>query len=141
MYVARMVDDAVLPTRKHALDAGMDIYAYGDHIIRPNTFKLISTGIVVKIPIGFYGQLFPKGKNNWLIGSGVVDYGYEGEIIVKVVNPYSYDIVIRHGDPVCQLVLISITTPPITEVDLDYLTGKSERGASGGIHMIETEPE
>lgn len=144
MYVARMEKDVVFPTRKHATDAGMDIYAYGDHIIKPNTFKLISTGIVVKIPVGYYGHLFPKGRNNWLIGSGVVDYGYEGEIIVKVVNSYAYDIVIRHGEPVCQLVLIKITTPYIMEEELDHLFGHSERGASGGIHMLEnfdTEPE
>jgi dUTP pyrophosphatase len=136
-----MVDDAVLPTRKHATDAGMDMYAYGDHIIKPHTFKLVGTGVVVKIPMGYYGHLFPKGKNNWLIGSGVVDYGYEGEIIVKIVNPYLYDMVIRHGDPICQLVLIHITTPYVLETDLDYITGKSERGDSGGIHTIETEPE
>ena len=34
-------------------------------------------------------EIRPKGRNNHLVGSGIVDAGYQGEILVKVVN-YSW---------------------------------------------------
>lgn len=132
--VAKLKEDAVLPRRKNPTDAGMDFYAYGDYIIEPHNFKLVKTGVTVEIPDGYMLLLKPKGKNDWLIGAGVVDSFYEpGEIIFKVFNIFTRPIAIRHGDPIGQGVLVKISTPGIEEVEVTKLGGKSERSGKGGI--------
>lgn len=134
--VARIHEDAVFPTRKHPYDAGLDLYAYGDHVIKPDyPFKNVRTGVRIEIPLGFFGLIKPKGSNNHLIGAGVVDAEYEGEIVVKVYRDVGImPISIAHGDPVGQLVLIPIQTPVLEEVDEEEFFNNTERGESGGIH-------
>jgi len=110
----------------------MDFYAYGNYIIEPHNTKIVHTGVTVEIPEGYMLLLKPKGKNDWLIGSGVVDTGYEpGEILVKIINPYDRPIAIRDGDAICQGVLVKISAPEIIEVK--EMKAKSERSGKGGI--------
>ena len=45
--------------------------------------------MTVEIPAGYVGLVKPKGRNDHLLGAGVVDAGYQGEILVKVVNPFT----------------------------------------------------
>ena len=132
--VAKLEEDAILSTRKYSSDAGMDLYAYGDHIIKPHMFEVIRTGITVEIPDNFVGQIWPKSGSNFLIGGGIVDQGYQGEILVKVMNTLSRDIVIGHGQAVAQLVLVDTITPAIKEVSKDRIhTKETLRAATGGI--------
>ena len=130
MPVKKLLDDAILPTRKHTNDVGVDVYAYGDYIITPHTFKIIRTGIAFQTPEGFMNLIKPKSRNNWLIGGGVVDPGYEGEILVKVFNILDEKIVIRHGDAIAQIIAVKIGYLSCEESDF---ISDTERGATGGI--------
>jgi dUTP pyrophosphatase len=133
--VARISENAKLPTRKLSNDAGMDLYSLEAMEIKAHTFKLVHTGVVVEIPKGYVGIIKPKGGNTHLLGSGVVDAGYTGEIILRVVNPFYYDMVFEHGHPMGQMVILPVVTPEVVEVTLDDITEvKTERGATGGIH-------
>jgi dUTP pyrophosphatase len=135
LRVAKVDERAILPTRNHPEDAGIDFYCYGRYTVYAGSDSLINTGITVEIPEGFVGILKPKGRSNFLVGSGVVDAGYQGEIIVRIVNPYSYKIEFMKGDPLCQMILIPVVTPAIKELDrLEIHKNKSQRSASGGIH-------
>lgn len=135
LYFAKLDPDAKAPNRNHWSDAGVDFYALGDYIVKPHTIKLVKTGITIEIPNGYMGLAKPKGKNNYLLGAGVVDAGYQGEIVFKVHNTLDEDIVIRHHDPVGQIVFIPIVTPHVTEKTLANIhPKKSDRGGSGGIH-------
>jgi dUTP pyrophosphatase len=122
--------DAIEPTRKHPEDAGMDVYAYGDYIIRPHTIKIVRTGISVDTPKRYMTLIKPKSRSNFLIGGGVVDEGYTGEVLVKIFNVLDEDIVIRHGDPVAQLINVKIVSNPPNLTDVVTITG---RGDTGGI--------
>lgn len=134
MRFAKLYEDAIAPTRKHSTDAGIDFYAYGDYIIEPNSYKTIKTGITVEIPNRTFGLLKPKGRSNYLIGAGVVDEGYQGEILVKVFNPTLARLVFRNGVPVAQMVIIPIHTASPYEVSLEEIhQEKTERSATGGI--------
>ena len=133
--VAKIFKDAQLPTRKHGTDAGMDFYAYETKTINPGHFEILRTGITVEVPEGMAFILYPKGKNNHLIGAGVVDALYQpGQILVKVVNYMLEPIVVNRGDAICQGVFVHIATPEIEEGTIDELvTNKSGRSGAGGI--------
>ena len=146
--VARLVEGAILPTRKHPADAGIDIYIYYDFKVPGFLTTTINTGISVEIPEGFVGILKPKGKNEHLIGSGVVDAGYQGEIIVRVFNTHPYPINFKAGDAICQMVIYPTVTPKVVEVSKEEIHEvKSLRGTTGGIHgisqlnFLETSPD
>lgn len=136
LQVAKVSKDAKLPTRKFSSDAGIDFYALEKVTLQPLDMLVLHTGIVVDIPKGYELHLYPKGSSNWLVGSGVVDESYTGEIMVKLFNTTNSTISINAGDPICQGVLRKVITPMVTEVDYNYLIShkKTERGATGGIH-------
>lgn len=132
--IAKLDQNAVIPTRKHPEDAGLDIYANGDHTIRALNHGIIPSGITVEVPQGYVALLKPKGRNNHLLGAGVVDAGYQGEILVKIFNPLQEELIINHGDAIGQMLLIPIITPAVVETNKDEIhQHESNRGETGGI--------
>ncbi|MFA5837392.1 MAG: hypothetical protein WC837_10605 [Bellilinea sp.] len=132
--IARLRPDAFLPTRKHPADAGLDIYAVDAVKVAPHNFAIVPTGVTVEIPDGYVGLLKPKGRNNHLLGAGVVDAGYQGEILVKVANLTDQSVVFGPGDAVGQLVILPVLTPEVEEVSVAEIhTKKTTRGGAGGI--------
>ncbi len=132
--IAKIDPNAFLPTRKHPADAGLDIYANCDMVIEPHSFAIVSTGITLEIMDGYVGLLKPKGRNNHLLGAGVVDAGYQGEILVKVANLKEHPLEIKPGDAIGQLLILPIYTPAVLEVTLDQIHNEnSSRGMTGGI--------
>ncbi len=139
--IARLRPDAMLPTRKHPADAGLDVYAVDAVTVAPRSFAIVPTGITIEIPDGYVGLLKPKGRNNHLLGAGVVDAGYQGEILVKVANLTDQPVVFEPGDAVGQLVILPVLTPAVEEVEQAVLhTQKTTRGGAGGIVSQHTAP-
>ncbi len=131
---AKLNSAAVIPTRKHPDDAGIDFYSSEEKVIPPHSFDVVGTGITVEIPRGFVGLMMPKSRNDHLIGAGVIDAGYQGEIRIKVANLTDKPLDIRPGQAVAQMLLVPIVTPVVAEVPPDRIhLQKSERGATGGI--------
>jgi dUTP pyrophosphatase len=134
MKVAKTVPHATLPTRKFPQDAGLDFYSSENITIPPGEYRIVNTGISIKLPFGYDGFLWPKSKANFLIGGGVIDNNYQGEIRVKIFNPDKKDLVILVGDPIAQLVLAMTFKESVKEVSLsDLHTEKTDRGTTGGI--------
>lgn len=132
--IARLRSNAILPSRKHPHDAGLDLYAAEACTLPPHVSAIIPTGISVEIPPGYVGLVKPKGRNDHLLGAGVIDAGYQGELLVKVVNPYGRPLEIRHGDAIGQLLILPIETPAVEEVSpVDIHHHPTARGDSGGI--------
>lgn len=132
--IAKLVPNAIIPTRKHPEDAGIDLYASQDIAIPALSYTIVSTGITVEIQHGFVGLIKPKGRNNHLLGAGVVDAGYQGEILVKVFNPIEQVLQIKMGDAIGQLLVLPILTPSVMEVDISEIhQNDSQRGGTGGI--------
>lgn len=132
--IARLRPEASLPTRKHPADAGIDLYAAEAVTIPPHASAIVPSGVTVEILAGYVGLVKPKGRNDHLLGAGVVDAGYQGEILIKVVNPYPRPLEIHAGEAIGQMVILPIVTPGIEEVSPDEIHGgASSRGASGGI--------
>lgn len=130
-----MLDEgAIMPTRAHAEDAGLDLYTHvidtGVHtnvpgIDCPEYFALM------EIPKGYVGMIKSKSGlnvNNGIIGEGVIDAGYTGSIKVKLYNLEGYTTVFKPGDKIAQLVILPIVTPTPKLVDK---FAETERGDNG----------
>lgn len=122
---------AIMPTRAHEDDAGLDIYTPDMLIIKPHKAVTVDTGIHVEIPRGYVGFLKSKSglnvKRN-LIGEGVIDSGYTGSIVVKLYNLGEDIVLINEGEKIIQLVLLPIITPELEVVDK---LEETERGTGG----------
>lgn len=93
--------------------AGMDLRAYlkKNENIGPGEYKLISTGIYIKIPPGYEAQVRPRSglalkKGITVLNSpGTIDSDYRGEIGVILINHSNDDFSVESGDRIAQLVI------------------------------------
>jgi dUTP pyrophosphatase len=135
VLVTRLRDDAVLPARAYAGDAGLDLVACERHEIGPGERALVGTGIAVAIPEGHAGLVTPRSglaaKNGVTIvnAPGLVDSGYRGELRVILHNTDRREpLVVEPGMRIAQLVVVAVPEAVLREVDE---LPASERGASG----------
>ncbi|MHC1684846.1 MAG: hypothetical protein AB6733_18185 [Clostridiaceae bacterium] len=132
---ARLRPDAFPPQRKHAQDAGVDVYSIETITVWPFSYRNVHTGITLEIAEGTMLLARPKGKNNHLVGAGVIDAGYQGEIVIKVVNYSWKPLRIIKGMAVAQLVQLPVICEPLVESTLEEIHAQtSARGSTGGIH-------
>ena len=132
--VSKLTNKARIPTRKFPNDAGMDLYASTGAVIYPFSFKIVNTGVTIEVPKGYVAQIWPKSRSNFLIGGGIIDENYQGEVLVKIANLEKCVLNIAEGDAIGQIVLVPVITPEITEVSKDDIhQSKTSRGSAGGI--------
>jgi dUTP pyrophosphatase len=81
---------AKMPTQATEGDAGYDLYALDYTIINPFERKVVSTGIGIEIPKGYYGRIAPRSglavKKGIDVMAGVVDCGYRDQLGVVLIN-------------------------------------------------------
>lgn len=131
---ALLDENAHEPTVKYAGDAGIDVYALKDYIIAPHYSLPVETGVAFNIPDGYVMQAWPKSRNDFLVGAGIIDNTYQGAVIIKVVNFREKPMIIRAGDPIAQLVIVANIAPRLEEEIPSMLFEEtSERGDTGGI--------
>ena len=131
--VKKLMEDAVLPSKAHADDAGWDLTAVRMELDPKRDIVTYGTGLAIEVPKGCVGLLFPRSsvyKHQLALANcvGVLDHGYQGEVTFKfrVVRPHisRYGI----GDRIGQLVVVRLEDAEVEEVDaLD----PSERGEGG----------
>ncbi len=126
-----MNKDAVLPTRAHPDDAGLDLYNLEDFLLEPGQGKAVKTGIALAVPQGHVGLVADRsslGKRGLKTAGGVIDAGYRGEIHIVLWNISGEVFELKRGERLAQLLLIPISTPAVQEVtSLD----ETARGAKG----------
>lgn len=132
-----MLDEgAILPTRAHATDAGLDLYARDTQIVPAKDSAVFDTGVHIELPLCTTGFLKSKSGLNvkhGIISDGVIDAGYTGSIRVKLYNLSGYDYKVNAGDKISQLVVIPYVAPSLELVDkLDETPrGNNGFGSSG----------
>lgn len=131
---ARLDTEARLPARKHPHDAGVDIFANETVVVPPFSAGRVRTGLTFDIAPDFMLLAKPKSGSDFLLGAGVIDPGYQGEIIIKVVNYTPAPLTIEKGSALAQLVQVKIFTDPVEEISPEEIhRRRSERGGDGGI--------
>lgn len=127
-----MLDEqAIMPTRAHEDDAGLDLYAPHRVVIFPKDSEVVETGVHVEIPKGYVGMIKSKSGHNVkrdLITEGVIDSGYTGQIKVKLYNLGTQKRVIEKGEKLTQLVIMPIVTPALRLVDHFKETERGDNG-------------
>ncbi|TMM04141.1 MAG: dUTP diphosphatase [Actinobacteria bacterium] len=135
LRVRRLQERAVLPTRAHPGDAGLDLHALDGTTLEPGARAAIPTGLAVEIPEGHAGLVLPRSGLALRHGialvnaPGLIDSGYRGELRVLLLNtdprvPFP----IAPGDRVAQLVVVRSEVLSVVEVGELSL---SARGTGG----------
>ena len=133
--IQRLRDDAVVPTRAYAGDAGLDLAACERVELGPGERATVGTGLAVAIPDGHAGFVQPRSGLALRHGitivntPGLVDSGYRGELKVILLNTDPAEtFVVEPGMRIAQLVVVPVATPqPVEVVELP----NSERGEKG----------
>lgn len=119
----RLDPRAVLPTRAHPGDAGLDLYALDPCRLAPGDRAIVRTGIAVEIPAGYAGLVMPRSglasRNGIALvnAPGLIDSGYRGELKILLLNTdRTTGCEIAAGDRIAQLVLTAVQTPAVVEV-------------------------
>ena len=137
------------PFQANSSDAGYDLFSTEYVTIEPFQRKLISTGINIEIPDGFYGRIAPRSglacKKGIDVMAGVIDSGYRGEIKVLLINlnfegynikPSAFESIfgsanranIKPGDRIAQLIIEKCYKVDWTKMKI---LENSERGQGG----------
>jgi dUTP pyrophosphatase len=132
LEVVRLHPQAILPTRAHPDDAGLDLYGLEEFILAPGEGKVARTGIGVALPSGHVGLVADRSsmaKRGVKSAGGVIDAGYRGEIHIVLWNISGLPAAVKAGERIAQLLIFPITTPAVREVK--GFTGETARGAKG----------
>ena len=135
LRVRRLDDRAMLPTRAHQHDAGLDLHAIEAVRIGPGKRAAVRTGIAVEIPEGQAGLVLPRSGLAQRHGialvnaPGLIDSGYRGELKVLLLNTdRTQPFTVAPGERIAQLVVVVLDTPDVVEVQELAL---SERATGG----------
>jgi dUTP pyrophosphatase len=133
--IRRLREDAVVPERAYAGDAGLDLSACERVELPPGERAMVGTGLAVAIPEGYAGYVQPRSglaaRHGITIVNtpGLVDSGYRGELRVILLNTDAREtFVVEPGMRIAQLVIVPV--PGVEPVVVDELPD-SERGVRG----------
>lgn len=133
--ISKTKENAIIPKYATLNDAGCDLCSTEDYILEPGERLVVSSGLKMEIPIGFYGRVAPRSglsvKNGIDTLAGVIDSGYRGEIGVVIINHGYEDFKIEKGTKVAQMIFEKIDQAEFEEVEE---LSNSERGAEGFGH-------
>ncbi|MFM8563251.1 MAG: dUTP diphosphatase [Acidimicrobiia bacterium] len=128
--VVRLDPDLELPAYAHPGDAGLDLVARHDAVVRAAGGRvLVPTGVALALPRGFAGFVLPRSglalKHGLTVvnSPGLIDCAYRGEIKVVLLNTDAeHDYQVRRGDRIAQLVVqpvMEVVWHPVAELDGD----------------------
>jgi len=135
LKVRLLTPGAILPTRAHPGDAGLDLHADEPAVIAASERAAIGTGIAVEIPDGHAGLVLPRSGNALRHGialvnaPGLIDSGYRGEIRVLLLNTdREHAFELEPGDRIAQLLVVPCSG--IEPIEADELSD-SDRATGG----------
>lgn len=146
-------ENAIMPTRAHDTDAGLDLYSRESKVVPAGGSAVFDTGVHIELPGAWEtceplnlqesiwrghkfivltaGILVSKSglnvKHN-ITSTGLIDADYTGSIVVKLYNHGKEDYQVVAGDKISQLVILPILTPSLELVDK---LEETERGDNG----------
>ena len=128
----KLEEYAFLPSRAHDTDAGIDLRSPFDVTIQPGSSVTIYTGVHVELPHNTAGILVSKSGlnvNHGILSTGLIDEGYQGEILVKLYNHGKEPYWVKRGEKITQLVVVPTVYEGL-EIVRDFDT-KTARGDGG----------
>ena len=133
--IRRLHEDALVPSRAYAGDAGLDLAACERVELGAGERAMVGTGLAIAIPEGYAGFVQPRSglatKHGITIVNtpGLIDSGYRGELKVTLLNTDAREsLVVEVGMRIAQLVVLEV--PGVDPIEVDELPD-SERGVRG----------
>ncbi|XP_038238111.1 deoxyuridine 5'-triphosphate nucleotidohydrolase-like [Dermochelys coriacea] len=120
LRVQRLHPQAHLPIQATPGSAGLDLRVPQEGFtLQPNSQNLVSTGLAIGLPQGYYGRIAPcsnlalKGID---VAAGVIDADYTGEVKVLLVHNGPQAVTLPQGERIAQLICERIGLPDVQEV-------------------------
>ena len=134
--VKRLSKTARMPQRGSGSAAGYDLYAdLGEPVlIGPHQTVMVSTGLAMQIPDGYFGGIFARSGLAAKEGLrpancvGVVDSDYRGAVMVAIHNDSEEERNVIPGERIAQLVILPYLTVSFSESGTLGETGRGEGG-------------
>lgn len=123
-------ENAIVPTKANAGDAGFDLYAPERVDIPAGCSYLVGTGLSMAIPLGWFGQVNPRSSmavKRIRVGARVIDTPYRGEVKINLHNDSDEVYEIKKGDRIAQIIFM----PCLQEIEIVAELDDTERGAGG----------
>lgn len=129
----------LIPTYAHDGDAGCDLRAAENLIIRANDWRLVKTGVSIALPANMVALVHPRSGlavNHGITvlnAPGTIDSGYRGEVGVILHNVNDIPFQIFRGDRIAQMVFQQFDKVKFVVVDSlnDSQRGNGGFGSSG----------
>ena len=127
---------AILPRRGSDYAAGYDLFADipENTVIHPHETAMISTGLSMEIPEGYFGGIFARSGLASKEGLrpancvGVVDSDYRGPVCVALHNDSETKRTVTPGERIAQLVVLPFLAVSFSEADELEETQRGEGG-------------
>ena len=123
--------------RGSSLAAGSNLYSTETKVIPTHGKMLFNLQISIIVPEGTYGRITPRSglaaKHMIDVSAGVIDADYQGCVSTLLFNLSDTDFQVNEGNQIAQLIVESIHTPEIVEVNtLDDTTHRTGGFGSTG---------
>jgi dUTP pyrophosphatase len=166
LRVLRLHDRAILPTRHHPRDAGLDLFAIEEIAVRPGEVLKVRTGIAIQAePLPDHPQALVslvwdksgRASSGLKTMGGVIDEPYTGELLIVVTN-LNYapvldalasgdrDLIkqavavatirIPYGKAIAQLLIQSVTLAEPIEIEELAPTDRGDRGFGSSDRLV-----
>lgn len=146
---------AYFPVRANPSDVGLDLFyspdidgeddnadvnlPRGSTVIMPSHSMKLRTGLKFAVPHGYCLEIKNRSsvssKKELIVGGGVIDPGYSGEVVIIIHNVGRYPQIIKPGDKIAQAVLYPVIHVRPIHVDENELYSDSiaisQRGSAG----------
>ena len=125
------------PKRAYVNSAGYDLFADESIEVLPNSRAVVSTGLRMQIPKGYYGQISPRSglalKNGVITFNGTIDSGYFGVVYVLLFNFSFEKFVVEKGNRIAQIIFKKCESVSFSFEDLNFdsESGVKSFGSSG----------
>lgn len=119
--IKRVNKHARIPFRASEKAAGFDLFSVENKILKSQNRILVDTGIQIELPDEHFGQVSGRSglavNQGIVVGGGIIDNDYRGNIYVLLFNLSEIDFEIHIGQRIGQILCLPFTCPQIIETD------------------------
>jgi len=120
VWFRKLVKGAPTPRRQNPGDPGFELSTSEEFELYPGETKTILTGIVVKIPSGYYGQIESRSflylEYGVIALGGIIRSDYDGEVKVALMNVSEHEYLFEKWDKIAQILFLPLSIPRLVEV-------------------------
>ena len=130
-------DDVKKPVKAYVNSAGYDLSADESVTVFPKSRAIISTGVRMSIPKGYYGEICPRSglavKNGVVAFNGTIDSGYLGLVYVLLFNFSDNKFSVEKGNRIAQIIFKKCESVSFSFEDFKFDTERGVKafGSSG----------